>query len=160
MRLESGGATRDVLGGALIVAIGVFVLIEGYRYDVGTLSAMGGGFFPVVLGTVVAILGGIIAITALPEASFDIAPLRWAATIKSESRGFAAIISSILAFILILKFFGLAPAAFCTVFISALGDRTSTIRGSAVLAVLMTIFAIGLFSYVLHVEIPIFKFPA
>ena len=84
--MESGGAPGDVLGGALIVASGVFVLIEGYRYDVGTLSAMGGGFFPIVLGTVLAILGAVIAINALPTASFEIAPRRWVVAAESETR--------------------------------------------------------------------------
>ena len=56
--------------------------------------------------------------------------------------------------------FGLAPAALGCVFISALGDRTATVKSAAVLAVVTSLFAVGFFSYVLGVQFPVWQWPA
>ena len=63
----------------------------------------------------------------------------------------------VLAFIIVGQFFGMAPAIVSCVFISALGDRTSTIKGAAILAVFLTIFAVVLFSYLLQLPFPIVR---
>ncbi len=49
--------TRDYYGGALMLLIGVGAVVQGVGYDVGSLSRMGAGFFPVALGTLLALLG-------------------------------------------------------------------------------------------------------
>jgi hypothetical protein len=157
--MNDATARRDVWSGALLVAIGIWVLVEGYSYDTGSLTRMGGGFFPVVLGLILAALGAVIAISALPAASFSVAKIRWPKADTTELRGFAAIVLGVVSFIVVVRFFGLAPAAFATVFVAALGDRTSTVKGSVILALVMTVFAVGLFSYVLHVQLPVFQFP-
>jgi len=59
-------------------------------------------------------------------------------------------------FILFGRYFGLAPATFSCVLIAALGDRDATWRGSIILAAVVTVFGVGLFSYFLQVPMPIF----
>lgn len=41
---------RDCIAGALVALIGAGAIVEGQSYGVGTLTAMGPGFFPVALG--------------------------------------------------------------------------------------------------------------
>ena len=71
-------------------------------------------------------------------------------------RGGAAILFGVLAFLLVGEHFGLAPAVFCCALISGLGDRTSTVRSALTLAALLTVFCVGLFSYVLQLQFPVF----
>ena len=47
------------------------------------------------------------------------------------------------------------PGTFACVFVSALGDRESTWLGSIILATVVTVFGVGLFSYFLQVPMPI-----
>ena len=55
------------------------------------------------------------------------------------------------------EFFGMAPATFSCVFVSALGDRTATLKSSIILAAIVTVFGCFLFSYVLQLPFPFFR---
>jgi hypothetical protein len=156
-------ANRDLCGGAIFVVIGLVVLVQGRSYGVGSLTQIGAGLFPVVLGVVLVALGALIALGGLWSSSADtesvsvgplepsVSPLEW--------RGFAAVVSGVVAFIAIGACFGLAPAAFCCVFISALGDRSATTKSAALLAFAMTVFAVCFFSYFLNIQFPVFQLP-
>ncbi len=60
-------------------------------------------------------------------------------------------------FIVFGELLGMAPATFVCVFVSALGDRTATLKSSAVLALGVTFFGVLLFHYVLQLPFPIFR---
>ncbi len=59
MRLTE--ANRDYYAGALMLVIGSAVAWQGFGYNVGSLTRMGPGFFPVALGVLLAALGIAIA---------------------------------------------------------------------------------------------------
>ena len=117
---------------------------------------MGPGFLPTALGVLLVLLG--IAIAArrafrrrqqgeddqsiLPEH-----PQWWA--------WFCILMSPVL-FIIFGRYFGMAPGTFACVFVAALGDRTATWKGSIVLATVVTVFGVALFSYFLQIPMPIF----
>lgn len=48
---------RDFWSGVLFIAIGLAAVVLGRRYSFGTASSMGPGFFPSVLGSLLAVLG-------------------------------------------------------------------------------------------------------
>jgi hypothetical protein len=146
---------RDVYGGAIFVAIGLVILVQGRSFGIGTLAQVGSGLFPVVLGVVLMGLGALIALGGIVSSDSkgeSVPPMQW--------KGFAAIVSGVVAFIAIGALFGLAPAAFSCVFISALGDRTATVKSAAILATVMTLFALCFFSYFLNVQFPVLQLPA
>ncbi|WP_426442572.1 tripartite tricarboxylate transporter TctB family protein [Bradyrhizobium genosp. P] len=150
-------AWRDLLGGGLLIAVAIGAVAEGQTYGLGTLTRMGTGFFPVILGVALAALGLAIAIGAfvsvpLPDIAQTAAP-------SPSWRGIGAIVLGVVTFIVFGKLFGLAPAAFATVFVSALGDRKSSVAGAALLALVLTVFAIAIFSYLLQVQMPVFQLP-
>ena len=60
-------------------------------------------------------------------------------------------------FIIFGEFFGLMPATFTCVFVSALGDRTAKLKNSLILATGVTLGGAFLFSYVLKVPFPLFR---
>ena len=72
-----------------------------------------------------------------------------------EWLGWACILAGPLCFILFGSYFGLIPGIFACVFVSALGDRTATLKSSVVLAAVVTVFGVGLFSYLLQVPMPL-----
>jgi hypothetical protein len=60
-------------------------------------------------------------------------------------------------FVLLADNVGLLPAIFACVFVAALGTRITTLKEALLLAAGVTIFGIGLFSYVLKVPFPILR---
>lgn len=142
---------RNVIGGCVIAAFGVVGVLEGYRLGAGTLSQMGSGYLPISLGFILIGLGLLMALNqtefdSSADAIFD----------KPEWRGWLCIIGGVASFIVLGQYAGLIPAAFFSVFISALGDRTATIKGAILLSTGATIFGVVLFHYLLRISIPLF----
>lgn len=55
---------HDLVGGLLMTAAGIFFAVYGSRYNFGTAARMGAGYFPVVLGWTLAVLGLLVALPA------------------------------------------------------------------------------------------------
>ena len=153
--------TKDHVGGALLVASGLAVVVAGAGYGMGTLRQMGSGFFPVVLGVLLALVGVALLATAgrasggLPtEAPTETSHLAGPVV---QWRGWGCIVGGVLAFVVLGGHGGLVPASFAAVFIAALGDRKNTWRSAAALAALMTLLGVVVFHYGLHMLLPLFS---
>ena len=143
---------RDFYAGGLVILFGLVMALKGPGYRLGTLMHMGPGFLPTALGVILIFLGLMIAGTAMvtPESDDErILPEH------PEWLGWACILAGPLCFILFGSLFGLIPGIFFCVFVSSLGDRAATLKGSIVLATVVTIFGVGLFSYLLQVPMPL-----
>jgi len=138
---------RDYYGGALILLIGLGVITQGLSYDVGSLKRMGPGFFPVMLGTILAVTGTFIALGAKHTATAETPP---------EWRAWTCILLGIAAFIVLGQYGGLLPASFAVVFISALGDRDNNVMSAAILALAMCLIAVVVFWWALKLQLPLF----
>ncbi len=136
-----------------MVLIGAGVVAEASHYQVGTLFHMGPGFFPIILGVVMMLIGILIAGAA--AASHAIADEDQVTLPEPQWRDWGCIIAGPILFIVLGKYAGLVPAAFSCVFVSALGDRTATLKSALVLAAVVTFFGVLLFSYVLQVSLPL-----
>ncbi len=157
--MGSVSKTTDYLAGALMVLIGAGAVYVCSHYRMGTLTSMGPGFFPTLLGVLLILLG--IAIAAVGSAGASTSPiagLQHHTTDRFDLRGWTCIIASPIAFIFLAEHVGFLAASFFSVFIAAVGDRSATLKGSVALATGMTVFALVLFIYILHVEIPIVRF--
>jgi hypothetical protein len=152
MHMQLTRARRDYLGGTLMLLIGVGALAQGATYDVGTLTSMGPGFFPLALGVLMALVGLGIVISARLSAPRAEAPVR-----RPEWGAWACILGGIAAFVVIGEYGGLAPATFAIVFISALGDRTNTLKRAALLALAMVAIAVVVFWWALKLQFPLFS---
>jgi hypothetical protein len=145
---------RDFYAGGLMILLGLGIALKGTTYRAGTLMHMGPGFLPTALGVVLVLVGIAIAAVALAPAEAEEDqrilpehPQWWA---------WLCILMSPVAFIFFGRYFGMAPGTFACVFIAALGDKNATWRGTFVLATVVTIFGVSLFSYFLQVPMPIF----
>lgn len=145
---------RDFYAGLAMTLLGAGVTLNSMTYKLGTLMHMGPGMFPFILGILLIFVGVLIFVSGL------ITPLEDGERILPESmewRGWACILAGPLMFILFGEFFGMVAATFMCVFVSALGDRTATLKGSAILAACITVGGAFLFSYVLKVPFPLFR---
>jgi len=144
---------RDYYAGALMMLLGAGVALQGSRYQLGSLTRMGPGFFPTILGILLAFVGALIAGTASfasPAATADATPVR------PDWRGWLCIIGGAALFIVLATYAGLAPATFACVFVAALGDRSNSWKEALALAIGIMIFGTALFSFLLHIQIPVF----
>jgi len=144
---------RDYYAGALMMLVGGGAAYVGSHYQMGSLTKMGPGYFPTVLGVILAIIGIIIAGSAVYAPASDGAE---APRVRPDWRGWLCITAAALLFIGLARYAGLVAATFVCVFIAALGDRENSWKEGALLAAGVTVFGVLLFAFVLHVQIPIF----
>ena len=145
---------KDFYAGLAMVLLGAAVILNSMTYNLGTFKHMGPGMFPFMLGILMTFVGVLIFISGL------MTPLDEGERILPQTmewRGWACILAGPLMFILFGEFFGMVAATFMCVFVSALGDRTATVKGSAILGAGVTIAGAFLFSYVLKVPFPLFR---
>ena len=145
---------RDLAGGALVAALGLGVAAVAHGYRLGTLRRMGPGYFPLLLGVILIVTGGLIALGGMrrgvPHAAAKPAPaIDW--------RGAAAVVAGLVAFAVLGRWGGLLPASFACVFLSALGDRRNRPAIAAALAAVMTLVALLVFHLVLRVQLPLLR---
>ena len=145
---------RDFYAGGLMTLLGAAITLNSTTYSTGTLMHMGPGMFPFILGIVLTFIGVLILGTALVTPLSDdeaILPK------NREWRGWGCILAGPILFIIFGEFFGMVAGTFSCVFVSALGDRTATLKSSLVLAAGVTFFGVLLFSYVLQLPFPMFR---
>ena len=148
---------RDFYAGGLMLLIGLGVALKGWSsYRIGTLTHMGSGFLPTALGVLLALIGIAIAgAAAVPatgpagEADERILPEH------PQWWGWFCILAGPALFVLFGRYFGLMPGTFACVFVAALGDRTATLKSTLILALIVTVFGVALFSYFLQISMPV-----
>lgn len=144
-RFDAGG----VLGGLIATALGAVAIREGLRYPMGTVSRMGPGYFPIVLGAILGALGlllFVLSLRARPEPRHD--DFLW--------RPLVMIPLAIAFFGLAVASPGLAPATFGLVFLSSLSEPKIDIRAVLLLATGMTALVWIVFSRILALPYPLF----
>jgi hypothetical protein len=151
--------TKDHVGGALLLATGIGVVVAGVGYGMGTLRQMGSGFFPVVLGALLALIGALLLASAGRVAVGAAEPPAEMAHLAGpvvQWRGWLCIVGGLVAFVVLGEHGGLVPASFASVFIAALGDRANSVRAAATLAAVLTVAGVAVFHVGLHLALPLF----
>ncbi len=147
---------RDFYAGGLMLLIGLFIALKGLTYRAGTLMHMGPGFLPTALGVVLVIIGIAIAGTSfMPNEDGSAEDDQRILPEHPEWWAWFCILMSPVLFIVFGYYFGMIPGTFACVFIAALGDRNATWKSTFILATVVTIFGVSLFSYFLQVPMPI-----
>ena len=148
---------KDYYGGALMVLIGLAAVYASLGYSLGSLAHMGPGFFPCAVGALLALVGILIAATARGgKAPAEPVPGH-AAHGLPDLRGAVCIVLGTLSFVFVGEYFGMLPATFCIVFISALGDRSNSVIQAFLLSLGMMVIATLVFWWALKIQMPLYK---
>ena len=156
--------SKDYFGAVLLLVLGTGVLVLGLDYRMGSLSRMGAGFIPVVLGTLMIAVAVAIAVTAAPAGQAAGAGAHGGhgggdqegAATGPEYRGWGCILGGVVAFVVFGEYGGLVPATFVSVFIAAMGDRNNTWKNAALVASVMVAFGVIVFHFGLSLQLPLF----
>ena len=151
---------RDFYAGGLMILLGLGVALKGTSYRAGTLMHMGPGFLPTALGILLVLLGIAIAAAGMSSGPDEHGEDQSLLPENPQWWAWFCILMSPICFIFFGRYFGMAPATFTCVFIAALGDKTASWLSTFVLATVVTVFGVGLFSYFLQVPMPIFTWPS
>jgi hypothetical protein len=139
----------DLIGGGLLLAFGAwYAVYAGTDYNLGSLQRMGPGFFPSVIGWLVALFGLLLMVPAFFRAGLMPVP---------RPRPFIAIMIGGLAFGFMVERFGMVPAAIVLVVISALAEKEFRPVRTLVLAAVLAIIAVVVFTMGLGIPIPAFR---
>jgi hypothetical protein len=137
---------RDAACGALFIAIGAAFLIAALRsLRLGGLLGMGPGFFPVMLGALLILLGGLIVLKAIGTPNQAAPPISW--------RGVALVTGSILFLALALRPLGFLPALFGSVFLASIATSRMSLRYALGVSAGLAVFSSGIFIYALGLPI-------
>ena len=146
---------KDQAGAVLITALGVAVTFVGKGYGLGTLTQMGPGYMPTAIGVLLIVVGILIGMTANPAK--ESVPAAKVEAGYPSPRACVCILGGVAAFIVIGTHGGLVPAAFACVFISALADRTNSVRDAALLAAALVAASYVIFSWALKLPLAPFS---
>ena len=139
---------KDFLAGALFLAIGAGAMVFARDYHFGTAMRMGSGYFPTVLGGILASFGLFLVLKAIK--SKETAVLAWGWW------PLACVTASMLVFGFLLPRLGLVPALAALFFVAAAGGREFRFGEVLALTAVMTAFAVGVFVYVLKLPFQLF----
>jgi hypothetical protein len=142
------GAGKDLGAGAVFVAFGLAFALTARTYEVGSALRMGPGFFPLVLGSILVLLGVAIAVKAFvaPEHG-ELGPVPW--------RSAALLVAAILFFGFAVRGLGVAPTLLVSVLLAALAGRGVRVLPAVVIAGALTVLSILIFIVALQLPLPL-----
>jgi hypothetical protein len=108
---------RDFWAGAIYLALAIAVIFIGRDYQFGTSARMGPGYFPTVLGAVLAIIGIVSIGRSFIRPGEAISAIAW--------RPLALVLGATVLFGLLLPRAGVLIALPCLIVVSALASRNS-----------------------------------
>lgn len=139
--------SKDFFAGLIFIAVGVIAVIVGRDYSLGTTTRMGPGYFPALLGWLLAILGAIILFRSIWFDGPGIGHVGY--------RPLALILIAMLAFAALLETAGLVVAVSALIVIGCLASTESRMREIGPLVIALTVVALGLFVYGLGLPLKI-----
>ena len=134
--------TTDLLTGLLFLAFGLFVIVYGSRYPLGTTARMGPGYYPLLASSGLALLGVILIGRSLVRggggevSAINLRPL-------------LLILLGTLAFGLLIERLGFLAASLALVVLTRFAERDIRLPETAALALGLTAFTTAIFWYAL-----------
>lgn len=155
MRIKS---QKDFFAGLMFVVVGIAFAWGATNYNIGEGARMGPGYFPLVLGILLGVLGLAIVFEALVVETEDgekVGAIAW--------KPLTFIIAANLAFGLLLgglpaiglPYMGLIAAIYALVFIASLAGDRFRFKEVAILATVLAIFSWVAFVWLLSLQFPV-----
>lgn len=138
---------KDFWAGIMFLAISMATVLIAQDYAMGTAGRMGPGFFPSILGWVLAAIGAITLIASFTTKGEPLEPLAY--------KDMVLILGAVLLFAFLVRGAGLVCAIPALILVSAFGSTRFRWKPALALAVGATVFCVLLFVKALGLPIPI-----
>jgi hypothetical protein len=144
MRIRS---QRDFAAGLIFIAIAAFFIVTATNYQLGTINRMGPGYFPIMVGGVLAVLGAVILLRSLV---LDGPPIE-----RIGLRPLLLCAASVALFGVTLVHLGLVAAIVALVIVGAMADKGSRPLEVILLAIFLAAFSVAVFVYLLGLPLQV-----
>ena len=145
----SNFSTKDLVSGGMFVVAGAYFAAEALNYEVGTAFRMGPGFMPLLLGSVLVLLGLGVAASGWNKPDSDV-------RLMPSWRGIALIIGVVVFFGATIRGLGFVPVVFVSSFAAALSSRLNSPVFAVLLAITLTVMCTLIFVIGLGMSVPWF----
>ena len=141
---DSGGFVAGLL--FLSVGVGAIGIASGYR--VGSALHMGPGYFPVVLGVLLVLVGAASVVRALSVTVMGGERVAW--------RPVLVIGAAVAVFALAIDRIGLVPTVFVSAVLASMAGPRPAVVESCMIAAVLSVMAAGIFHYGLKLPFSLF----
>ena len=138
---------KDFAAGVLFIAIGVAAIVIAENYPLGTAARMGPGYFPRILGILLIVLGGALALRALRLQGPALPRWPWRPTV--------IVLGSVVLFGGIVNHVGVALATVALIVASSIASHEFRAKEAVISGVLLAALAVGVFVIGLKLQLPI-----
>lgn len=154
MRIKS---QKDFFSGLLFMAVGIGFAWGATSYKIGQASRMGPGYFPLMLGVLLAVVGLVVTFLALVIETEDgdpVGSIAWKPLffIILSNLTFGVLLGGLPA--IGLPYMGLMAAIFALVFIAALAGEEFKLKEVVILAVVLAGLSYTAFIWLLSLQFP------
>lgn len=149
---------KDFFAGLMFLAIGLAFAIGAVDYNIGTGARMGPGYFPMILGVLMSILGVAIASKGLIVETPDgdkIGKWAWKQVFFILAANFAFGVLLVGVPALGIPQFGLIVAIYGLVFIASVAGSTFNVKEVAILATCLAVGSYVAFVWALNLQFPV-----
>ena len=141
-------AVKDILAGTAFAAFGLAFAVAATSYEIGTTLQMGPGYFPLVLGGLLVLLGILIVAKGLVAGEGGpIGAIPW--------KAIGLIVAAVLFFGLAVRGLGLVPSLFFTAVLAAFAGQRPGLVMPLLIAAGLTVLSALIFVVVLGLRLPL-----
>ncbi len=140
---------RDLWSGVMFAIIGIIFMILSKQYAIGTSAKMGPGYFPMVLGGLLTLIGLLIAAGAFAKSAHNLklSPVGW--------RELSLILVSVAAFAFLLGKLGMVLSVTVMILIAAVASHEFKLKDTLISIVVLVLLAYLMFVKGLELQFPV-----
>lgn len=140
---------RDLWAGAMFFVFGILFVVLSQQYQIGSAAKMGPGYFPTILGGLLALLGAVIFLQAFAKSTA-------AATLTRVGwRELILVLASVAAFAFLLPTFGIVISIIVLIAISAFASHEFRLRDTLISIVVLIALSYIVFVKGLELQFPV-----
>ncbi|MFP5406030.1 MAG: tripartite tricarboxylate transporter TctB family protein [Gammaproteobacteria bacterium] len=141
--------SRDFWGGVMFAVFGALFAYFATSYDVGTGARMGPGYFPLILGILLALLGVIVAwsSTSVTNPVARLEPVGW--------RELFMVLGAVAVFAVLLPWLGMVVSVSLLILISAMADYQFSWKETILSIIVLVIMSYFVFVKGLELQFPV-----
>jgi hypothetical protein len=138
---------KDFWSGVIFTGLGIFAIVYGSKYTIGSAARMGPGYFPRILGILMIVLGLLLAFRSLRLKGEAVPAWHW--------RPVVLVLGSVVVFGLVVKTVGMAIATVILIVVASLGSHEFRLRDALISGVFLAVLCVGVFVIGLSLQLPI-----